>query len=130
MPVCSCCGIALTDPISIHYGMGAVCRAKQKTKEANQGNLFAMRSSYTVSSYANTITILDRVGMKSVTNDIENVLRDIHATYGNLDNYKIMYRDSAGVFDGIRTKNSHFDCFFSINETDENRALEKLQNGN
>lgn len=124
--LCSVCGATLTDPVSVKLGIGPVCRVKDKQLEANQGNLFAMRSKYSIASVGNVLIIYDRLGIKTVTNDIDNVLSEVKESYGNLDAYKIMYRDSQGVFDGVVTRASKFTSFFSIGETDERAALAKL----
>ena len=41
-----------------------------------------------------------RLGNKSVTNDIENVLEDIRAELGDLSGFAVVYRDSMGRWDG------------------------------
>ena len=82
-----------------------------------------MRSEYEYGIDGNILYITDLNGMKSVTNDIENVLADItpEVYQGKL----IMYKDSQGIWDGIRYENNHIE-FFSINETNFQNAKIKL----
>lgn len=61
---------------------------------------------YTIKN--NTIEIIDlNLGNKSVTNDIENVIRKI-ATEQNIDphDYKIIYKDSEGDWTEVRIINN------------------------
>lgn len=51
-------------------------------------------------------------GSKSVTNDAENVIRDLTAGYP-VDEYVILYQDSLGNWDRIVTKRGAFACFAS-----------------
>src|SRR5215831_6593545 len=83
---------------------------------------------YSMSPDVIAITDLD-LGKKSVTNDIENVLRKIEYWHqGSIATFRIMYRDSLGVWDGV-----HWDgqraSFFAIQETDEVLARKKLLKG-
>ena len=56
---------------------------------------------YSISPDVIAITDLD-LGKKSVTNDIENVLRKIEYWHqGPIKGYRIMYRDSEGIWDGV-----------------------------
>jgi hypothetical protein len=75
----------------------------------------------------NVISIVDlNLGNRSVTNDIENVLRKIeHYHQASIVPYNIMYRDSEGVWDGINRDGEHA-SFFALRETEEGRAREKL----
>jgi hypothetical protein len=73
------------------------------------------------------IAILDLdLGNKSVTNDIDDVLRKIEYYHQrSINSFKIMYRDSRGVWDGV-----HWDgqraSFFPLQEKDEVLARKKL----
>lgn len=117
---CSCCGKPLTDPISVETGMGPVCRITQKQKELSEktGNLFTNRSEYDYTLRGGILAIEDRGGMKSVTNDIENVLEDIRrAENVSFSRHLIIYKDSMGIWDGIRLVSGRV-VFYSINERD------------
>jgi len=132
---CSCCGKPLSDPISIQLGIGPVCRVQQKMNDKNEktGNLFANRSDYDFWFDGNVLAIEDLGGMKSVTNDIENVLSDIFKSSGeNLATKKIMYKDSMGIWDGITIygmgKPGIFHVeFFSLNERLYQNAKNKVE---
>jgi hypothetical protein len=63
---------------------------------------------------------------RSVTNDVENVLRKIeHYHQGSIAACKIMYRDSEGMWDGIQWDGKRA-SFFALRETVEERAHNKL----
>ena len=71
---------------------------------------------FTYSIFGNVISIVDlNLGNRSVTNDIERVLRKIE--YYHIA-FKIMYRDSEGVWDGIEW-NGEMLHFFALRETEE-----------
>ena len=92
-----------------------------------------MRSIYdVVTKYPGALVIIDKAkpeqAVKSVTNDIDNVLEDLRGIYGSLDSYKIMYRDSQGIYDGISHSGNRFSGFFSLNERNEEAAYLRLMN--
>lgn len=125
---CRCCGKTLTDPISISLGFGPVCRANKKNKSLNERtlNMFAERAEYSYTIDGNIIAIEDLQGMKSVTNDIENVLRDIiNENQLVLDEYQVIYKDSFGVWDGVHMTGSRY-SFYSINEREYKKARLKI----
>jgi hypothetical protein len=64
----------------------------------------------------------------TVTNDIENILHDIGAFENrNLSDFKIMYRDTGGVIDGVQVDSvGRFVAFFAISQSDYQRAKEGL----
>ena len=70
-----------------------------------------------------TIAITDTgKGSRSVTNDIEAVLRKIEYWHqASIAGFRIMYRDENGVWDGKAAS------FFALGETDEGKAREKLR---
>jgi hypothetical protein len=86
-----------------------------------------LRADFTYSIMPNTISITDtNLGKLSVTNDIEAILRRIEYLYqGSVAAFKIMYRDSDGIWDGIR-RDRQSASFFALRETDEQKAHEKL----
>lgn len=67
---------------------------------------------------------LDRGGM-SVTNNIDGILQYLSQILP-IKEYLLMYRDSTGVWDGLAFNGISVD-FFSINETDYDRAIRKLR---
>jgi hypothetical protein len=85
------------------------------------------QADFTYSISGNVISIVDlNLGNRSVTNDIENVLRKIeHYHQGSIIGFKIMYRDSEQMWDGVQW-DGHRASFFALRETDEGRARVKL----
>jgi hypothetical protein len=86
------------------------------------------QAEFTYSITPNTISITDTgKGRRSVTNDIEAVLRKIEYWHqGSIGGFKIMYRDEHGVWDGVRWDGQH-PSFFALGEADEKKAMEKLR---
>ncbi len=82
---------------------------------------------FTYSIVGNVISIVDlKLGNRSVTNDIESVLRKIeHYHQGSIAGIKIMYRDSEEMWDGIQWDGKRA-SFFALRETEEGRARTKL----
>jgi hypothetical protein len=74
-------------------GLGKVMRRQTETQ-----------ADFTYSMAGNVISIVDLdQGNRSVTNDVENVLRKIeHYHQGSIAGFRIMYRDSMGFWDGIQ----------------------------
>ena len=75
--------------------------------EPTLGDIFRRQwktqADFTYSILGNVISIIDLdLGNRSVTNDIENVLRKIEYYHqGSIVGFKIMYRDSEHIWDGI-----------------------------
>ena len=86
------------------------------------------QADFTYSITPDTIAIVDTGrGSRSVTNDIEAVLRKIEYWHqGSITGFKVMYRDENGVWDGVRWDGQH-PVFFALGERDEGRAREKLR---
>lgn len=134
---CNCCGKPLSDPVSVNLGIGPVCRVTKKTGEMEEktSNLWANRSQYSwnITLDGKILYITDDGGLKSVTNDIENVLNDIKEKVPAKDfsNLRIMYKDSMGIWDGVGVSLESDNTiksvsFFSLNETGFQNAREKL----
>lgn len=86
-----------------------------------------MRASYDIAeAFPGALVIMDLDKGKTVTNDIDNVLIDLQRIYGPLGEYKIMYKDTQGIYDGIRHDNGRFLGFVSLNEKDGMVAYNKL----
>lgn len=84
------------------------------------------RADYTYTVEGSVIAIIDLdQGSKSVTNDMKNVLDDIRSEIGDLAGYAVIYRDSMGRWDGIRSTGNSIE-FYALNETDEERAANRL----
>jgi hypothetical protein len=71
------------------------------------------------------ITDLDQPGSRSVTNAIEDVLRELLHRYGMDLPSVIIYRDTEGVWDGVAHIEGTFRGFYPIRETDLARAIDK-----
>lgn len=127
---CNCCGKPLSDRVSVSLGIGPVCRVKKKETEMGERteNMFASRADYDYDLAGDVLWIIDRGGLKSVTNDIENVLKDIEAVIGpeGMKRKKIMYRDSMEIWDGVRVSENGCVSFFPLTERDAMKAREKL----
>lgn len=132
---CSLCGKLLTDPVSIAFGLGPVCRVKKKTQDMNTENLFASRAEYDYVIDDNILAIEDKNGMKSVTSDIKNILSEIAEDH-DLSTMKIMYKDTEGIWDGVSAIISNVNGkievrnlqFFPLTETDYRQAKQKILN--
>lgn len=125
---CKICGKSLSDEISVKNGIGPICRInlKEKAMLEKTGNLFTEHAKYSFRIDGHILAITDLNGAVSVTNDLKHVLNEIKEDLPkNLYIYKIMYKDSFGIWDGIRYPEL---SFFSINETDYIKAKTKLLN--
>lgn len=88
------------------------------------------RADYNFEIIADIICIIDEnAGGKSVTNDIENVLDDIQKSGINIEEHKIIYRDSEGFWDGITLhKVDPIEIsFFNIGEKNIDNAIFRVQ---
>jgi len=125
---CRCCGKPLTDPVSIALEIGPVCRVTLKIKELSNmtASLFGPRSDYDYRVDGDVIAITDNDKGRSVTNDLVNVLADLAGEGIDLSQYKIMYRDTSGIWDGIGHDGGTFTGFFPLTEHDYLTARAKL----
>jgi uncharacterized protein YbaR (Trm112 family) len=126
---CNICGKPLTDPVSLDFGIGPVCRLKLKMQEAKNttGNLFSPRAEYTYTVQRGVVCIVDHDNGKSVTNDIREVLRDIAGEGVELATHRVIYRDTHRIWDEVVLLNGQFSDFRSLNERELDAALAKLQ---
>lgn len=148
---CKICGKKLTNPISILLEIGPVCRMNRKLEEFNlkEGNMFGNRAKY-YWWITNSVLCIKDIGKncRSVTNDIENVLKEIANEMGSkrfMGMIAYIYQDSEGVWDEVRfdtevsfdfadkeaeasEENIHINrlTFHSIGEKDVHEALKKL----
>jgi hypothetical protein len=67
------------------------------------------------------LTDLDRG--RSITNDAEQVVATLREHLGDLDRFRIIYRDSEGRWDGIATIRSHFVGFVPLRCDNLDRAI-------
>lgn len=66
------------------------------------------KSTFTWAIEDEFIVIIDQDGRVSVTNDVENVIGYIRAEGVDVDAHQIIYRDSAGEWDGLLTRDGKF----------------------
>lgn len=138
---CRRCQKPLSDPVSVDAGMGYVCRHLLKDKDLNnkEGNLFPCEYHWHTDEANRLLFIEDLDSGRTVTNDIKNVLDTIFTELpvGENRKWKIMYKDTFGVWDGVSATITTSDTgkpvisgvnFYSINETDFNKAKLKLKN--
>ena len=85
-----------------------------------------IRATYDTTVIGNVIAIRDSGSGKSVTNDAENVVSDLAKAGFNLADYRIIYRDTRGVWDEMVIRAERFAGFSSINEHDLTAALAKV----
>jgi hypothetical protein len=80
---------------------------------------------YTIRGDVISIVDLD-LGCKSVTNDMENVLRRIEYYHqGSIARFSIIYRDSKGIWDQVNWDGEQV-SFSPLDKTDQKRARDKL----
>lgn len=82
---------------------------------------------YTIEQEFVCIVDLDNGG-RSVTNDIQKIINEIEDENNFfLDSFKIIYRDSQGIWDAVLIKDEG--CkFLSLNEKEKEEAKEKYIN--
>ena len=125
---CNICGKPLTDPVSLDFGIGPVCRLRLKVQEAKNmtGNLFSPRADYTYSVQHGVVCIVDQDNGRSVTHDIRGVLQDIADEGVDLAKHRVIYRDTHKIWDEVVLVDSKFSDFRNLNERELEAALAKL----
>jgi hypothetical protein len=85
------------------------------------------RSVYSRAVYGNVVAIIDHDEGRSVTNDAENVIGDLTQQGFDLSKYRVIYRDTHGIWDQLLVdRTGRFAGFSSINERDLPAALARL----
>ena len=90
-----------------------------------------MKASFTYTIDGQILFIEDsNVGM-SVTNDVENVIEEMNTLFNEMgstiDDFNVIYRDSRGFIDGIKTKDCKFHDFYFIGEMNYEDAKLKIR---
>jgi len=101
---CYKCHKPLTDPISVARGIGPDCWAQSKHQDRkDKSNLFG-GANYSWGIDGQILWLKDNGGPgRSLTNDLENALARIQSEIEQpINTLKIIYRDSEGVWDGVR----------------------------
>lgn len=105
---CKVCRRALKNPKYVELGIGPICAAKQGAGQRMSytppsvlpfGN---RRAHYDiVKTAAGIVWIRDRVedGVISVTNDAENVVKELHCRYPG---FRVIYQDTEGEWDELK----------------------------
>jgi 3-mercaptopyruvate sulfurtransferase SseA len=88
------------------------------------------RSKYVFEQEGSFVFIEDLDEGKSVTNDVENVVRDLAEEGIDVDRSIIVYKDTSGTWDGILCRDGKFFAFRAIGaksrEQARNHILEAL----
>jgi hypothetical protein len=75
------------------------------------------------------IVLIDIGTGQSITNGIETVLTDLAETIENLGQYRIIYRDTMQIYDGIAHNGSRFVGFVPLRTRDRTNAIEMARAG-
>jgi hypothetical protein len=87
------------------------------------------QADFTYAVSGNVISIIDlNLGNRSVTNDVELRKIEHYHHQAPIFGFKIMYRDSEGIWDGILWDGKS-SSFFPLRETEGGRARQKLIHG-
>lgn len=83
------------------------------------------RASFSYRTYDRVIAVLDHDEGRSVTNDADAVIEQLAEKF-DLSRYRVIYRDTRGIWDELRVRDGRFDGFRSINDRDLEAALLKV----
>jgi hypothetical protein len=72
------------------------------------------RSTYSYTIEEDFVCIIDHDKGRSVTNDAENVIADLIAAGIDVARYRVIYRDTAGIWDWMCTAGGAFSGFISL----------------
>ena len=91
--------------------------------------MYSIAAQYNLVVDANkmVIEIVDVFGTKSVTNDAERVIEEIVRTGIAVDDYVIIYRDTEGFWDGMKTEDSRFMDFVLMGATHASDAASAMR---
>lgn len=85
------------------------------------------RAVYSHAVHGNVIAIIDHGQGRTVTNDAANVIDDLTRQVFDLSTYRVIYKDTRGIWDQILVdRTGHFAGFGSVNERDLPAALARL----
>ena len=73
------------------------------------------------------LLIEDLNGGKSVTNDMAKILLDLDFLLGSLEDRRIIYKDSEGIWDGVAHDGKFLKGFYPIGATNSDAALQQLR---
>jgi hypothetical protein len=114
----------------IQYAEGGFASLLSNTQNRGTTTRFTLRSNneprsvYSRAVYGNVIAIIDHDQGRSVTNDAANVINDLVREGFDLSQYRVIYRDTRGIWDQVLVdRTGQFAGFSSINERDLRDAL-------
>jgi hypothetical protein len=81
------------------------------------------RAEYTTEVIGNVICLVELDKANLITNDADRVIEDLHQRFGDLGDYRVIYRDAAGTWDELAVTGNRFHGFKSINERSQAAAL-------
>lgn len=87
------------------------------------------RSVYSVQVRDGFICLVDEDKGRCIRNAAEDVIAELIAAGYDLDNKRVIYRDTMGFWDELVVKNGQFSDFRPIRETDLDRAITKAREG-
>jgi hypothetical protein len=91
-----------------------------------KSGIAAPRAVFSYRSYAAVIAVIDLDEGRSVTNDAEAVIAQLAEKF-DLSKYRVIYRDTRGIWDELEVCDGEFAGFRSINERDLDVALAKVK---
>ena len=103
--ICERCHRGLKDPESIKRGLGPICAGK--APRSTDQTLFDAQYRV-VKVLADAVWIIDLKTGRSVTNDAERVVAELHKEYGNR---RIYYRDTQDCWDELKHELGRFTGF-------------------
>jgi hypothetical protein len=83
------------------------------------------RATFTCRAYEKVIAVTDLCRGRSVTNDAEAVIAQLAENF-DLSGYRVIYRDTRGIWDELCVRDGRFDGFRSINERELEAALLRI----
>jgi len=84
------------------------------------------RAEYTTEVVGTVICLVDLDKAKSITNDADHVIRDLHQRFGDLSGFRVIYLDTMGTWDEIAVTENRFHGFKSVNERSQAAALARV----
>jgi hypothetical protein len=86
-----------------------------------------VRAVYSYAVHGSVIAIIDHDEGRSITNDAVNIIDDLTRQGFGLTKYRVIYKDTSGIWDEILVdRTGRFAGFSSINERDLPAALARL----
>lgn len=84
------------------------------------------RAKFTTSIHGSIIALVDKDEGRTVTNDADAVIACLATNY-DLSKFRVIYRDTRGIWDEMVVRDGRFADFRSINERELDKALAKVR---